>query len=102
MPMPVLIVVCCACEGVKVPPLELTIEEAGVLAQTHSDRDASRLLETKEDLPGWNGHRLRKLNGTVWGRGGLVLSRARQVERVGGWLDDFGRLTFPLAPTRST
>ena len=58
MPTPVLMVVCCVCEGVKVPPLELTIEDAGVLAQTHSQRDASRPLVTKEDLLEWYGHRL--------------------------------------------
>lgn len=60
--MPVLIV-CCACEGVKVPPLELTIEDAGVLAQTHSRRAASRSLETKEGLSGWYGHRSRRCVG---------------------------------------
>jgi hypothetical protein len=40
------------CEGVKVPPLELTIEDACVLAQTHFRRAVSRSLETKEDLSG--------------------------------------------------
>jgi hypothetical protein len=43
--MPVTIVCCCAGEGVKVPPLELTIEDIGVLAQTHSSRAVSRSLE---------------------------------------------------------
>lgn len=62
--MPVLMVVCCAWEGVKVPPLELTIEDVGVLAQTHSRRDASRPQVTKEYLSRWYGHRLRAQNDT--------------------------------------
>jgi hypothetical protein len=43
--MPVTMVCCCADEGVKVPPLELTIEDIGVLAQTHSSRAVPRSLD---------------------------------------------------------
>jgi hypothetical protein len=45
--MPVTMV-CCAGEGVKVPPLELTIEVAGVLAQTHSGEPTLNLKDERK------------------------------------------------------
>lgn len=50
--MPVTIVCCCAGEGVKVPPLELTIEDAVVLAQTHSSRAIFRSLKDERRSTG--------------------------------------------------
>jgi hypothetical protein len=43
--MPVTMVCCCADEGVKVPPLELTIEDVDIFARTHSRRAISQSVE---------------------------------------------------------
>jgi hypothetical protein len=40
--------VCCAGKGVKVPPLELTIEVAGILAQTHSGEPTLNLKDERK------------------------------------------------------
>jgi hypothetical protein len=52
--MPVTMV-CCAGEGVKVPPLELTIEVAGILAQTHSVEPTLNLKDERKFYRGGMG-----------------------------------------------
>ncbi len=54
--MPVTIVCCCAGEGVKVPPLELTIEDVDVMRKPTPAELPLDLWKTKGDLTVKYGH----------------------------------------------